>query len=101
MRSVVFILGGFVWAVCLGIARLVTGGSPSATIAATVAFVSLGFFAAAWNRWAGVPQAGYSFQKELPIFLLPVSAAVIVKWKFFSVARHPWARADLKHSATA
>ena len=36
--------------------------------------------------WIGISQAGYSFKKELPIFLLiyllPVAVAVLVKWKF-------------------
>jgi len=32
--------------------------------------------------WVGVSQAGYSVQAELPIFLLPASAAVFTKWKF-------------------
>jgi hypothetical protein len=35
--------------------------------------------------WVGITQAGYSFQEELPIFLviflLPAAVAVIVKWK--------------------
>lgn len=49
-------------------------------------FVVIWFVAAAVNMWIGVSQAGYSFQKELPIFLLifllPVAVAVAVKWKF-------------------
>ncbi len=42
--------------------------------------------AAAANMWVGVARAGYSFQEELPIFLLifllPVAVALAVKWKF-------------------
>jgi len=53
---------------------------------ATAAFVAIWFVAAAWNMWIGVSQAGYSFQEELPIFLLifllPAAVAVLVKWKF-------------------
>jgi hypothetical protein len=88
MRSVIIIVGGFVlWAVCLGIAKLLAGthGNASATIATTV-FVVLWFLLAAANLWLGVARAGYSFQEELPIFLLifllPAAVAVVVKWKF-------------------
>jgi hypothetical protein len=53
---------------------------------ATTAFVAIWFVAAALNMWIGVSQAGYSFQEELPIFLLifllPSAVAIFVKWKF-------------------
>jgi len=53
---------------------------------ATVVFAAIWFVVAAANMWMGVSQAGYSFQEELPIFLLiflvPVAVAVVVKWKF-------------------
>ena len=53
---------------------------------ATAAFVAIWFVAAAMNMWIGVSRAGYSFQEELPIFLLifllPVAVAILVKWKF-------------------
>jgi hypothetical protein len=53
--------------------------------AATVAFVAIWFLAAASNMWIGVSQAGYSFQDELPIFLLifllPAAVAVFFNWK--------------------
>ena len=53
---------------------------------ATTAFVAVWFVAADSNMWIGVSQAGYSFQEELPIFLLifllPAAVAVFVKWKF-------------------
>lgn len=54
--------------------------------AATVVFVVIWFVAAAANMWIGVAQAGYSFQEELPIFLLifllPAAVAMLAKWKF-------------------
>ena len=87
MRTAIIILGGFVlWAVCLGLAKFFASTStPSMTIA-TAAFVALWFVAAALNMWIGVSRAGYSFQEELPIFLLifllPALVAVFVKWKF-------------------
>jgi hypothetical protein len=87
MRTVIIILGGFVlWAICLGIAKLFGNFTSSSTTAATVVFAVLWFAAAALNMWIGVSQAGYSFQEELPIFLLifllPVTVAVFVQWKF-------------------
>lgn len=88
MRTVIVLLGGIVlWAVCLGIAKLAASASASSMTTATVAFVAIWFVAAAFNMWIGVSRAGYSFQEELPIFLLifllPVAVAVFVKWKFF------------------
>ncbi len=87
MRTVIIILGGFsLWAACLGIAKLVGGSSTSSMTTATVAFVAIWFVAAVSNMWIGVSKAGYSFQEELPIFLLvfllPTAVAVFVKWKF-------------------
>jgi len=87
MRTGIIILGGFAfWAVCLGIAKLLASSSTSSMTTATAAFVALWLAAAATNMWIGVPQAGYSFKEELPIFLLilllPAVVAVFVKWKF-------------------
>jgi len=87
MRTVIIIVGGFVlWAVCLGIAKFLASSSTTAMTTATAAFVAIWFVAAASNMWIGVSQAGYSFQEEFPIFLLifllPVTVAVFVKWKF-------------------
>ena len=87
MRTLLILIGGLVlWAACLGLAKLVANASPSAMTIATAAFVAIWFVAAATNLWIGVSQAGYSFQEELPIFLLifllPVAVAVFVKWKF-------------------
>jgi hypothetical protein len=87
MRTMIIILGGFVlWAVCLGIAKLLANTSTSSTTIATAAFVAIWFVAAASNMWVGISQAGYSFREELPIFLLifllPSVVAVFVKWKF-------------------
>jgi hypothetical protein len=87
MRTVIIIVGGFVlWAVCLGIAKFLASSSTTAMTTATAAFVAIWFVAAASNMWIGVSQAGYSFLEEFPIFLLifllPVTVAVFVKWKF-------------------
>ena len=87
MRTLIFILGGFVlWGACLGIAKLVASTSASSMTIATTAFAAIWFVVAAANMWMGVSRAGYSFQEELPIFLLifllPVAVAVVVKWKF-------------------
>jgi len=87
MRTLIFLLGGLaLWGACLGIAKLVAGASASSMTVATVVFAAIWFVVAAANMWMGVSQAGYSFQEELPIFLLiflvPVAVAVVVKWKF-------------------
>jgi hypothetical protein len=87
MRTMIIILGGFgLWAVCLGIAKLLDNTSTSSTTITTAAFVAIWFVVAASNMWVGVSQAGYSFREELPIFLLifllPSVVAVFVKWKF-------------------
>jgi hypothetical protein len=85
MRTVLIILGGFVlWGICLGLARMISNSSSSGTLA-TVSFVVLWFVVAAVNMWFGVTRAGYSFQEELPIFLviflLPAAVATFVNWK--------------------
>jgi hypothetical protein len=87
MRTVIIVIVGIVlWAVCLGVAKLLASSSTSSMTASTVAFVVIWFFAAAANMWIGVSQAGYSFQEELPIllliFLLPAAVAIFAKWRF-------------------
>jgi hypothetical protein len=87
MRTVLIILGGFVlWAVCLGVAKLLASSGTSSMTTATTAFVAIWFVAAALNMWIGVSKAGYSFREELPIFLLifllPAVIAIVVNWKF-------------------
>lgn len=87
MRTVIIVIAGIVlWAVCLGVAKLLSSSSVSSMTAATVVFVVIWFVAAAANMWIGVAQAGYSFQEELPIFLLifllPAAVAMLAKWKF-------------------
>jgi hypothetical protein len=87
MRTALIILGGFVlWGVCLGIAKVAAAASASSMSLATGIFAAVWFVAAGVNMWMGVTKAGYSFQEELPIFLViflvPTIVAVIVKWKF-------------------
>ena len=87
MRTVIIIVAGLVlWAACLGVAKLLASPSASSMTTATVVFVVMWFVAAAANMWIGVSQAGYSFQEELPIFLLifllPSVVAIFAKWKF-------------------
>jgi hypothetical protein len=87
MRTAIIIAGGFVlWAVCLGVAKLVDSPAKFSMTAATIAFAAIWFVAAAANMWLGVSRAGYSFQEELPIFLLifllPAAVAIFVNWRF-------------------
>jgi hypothetical protein len=86
MRTLIFIVGGFVLlAACFGAAKLLSNGLADAMRTATIAFVALWFVIAAVNMWIGVAKAGYSVAEELPIFLLifglPAVAAVLLKWK--------------------
>jgi hypothetical protein len=86
MRTLVFILGGFVlFGACVGVAKLMSNGLSDSMRMATIVFTALWFVIAAANMWVGIAKAGYSFFEELPIFLLifllPVAVAVFVKWK--------------------
>jgi hypothetical protein len=88
MRTLIIIVIGFViWAACLVLAKLLANASAESMSIATAAFIAIWFVIAAANMWMGVARAGYSFSDELPIFLLifllPVAAAVFLKWKFF------------------
>jgi hypothetical protein len=87
VRTTIIILIGFVvWSVCLGIGKVFSRSGPSAMTVATVAFVVIWFAVAGVNMWLGISRAGYSFQEELPvfliIFLLPAAVAIFVKVKF-------------------
>ena len=71
MRTGLIILTGFVlWGACLGVAKLLGGGSVPALIRATRTFIVVWFMVAVMNMWVGVTQAGYAASDELPIFLL-------------------------------
>jgi hypothetical protein len=87
VRTLIFLLGGLaLWGACLGVGKLVASANASSMTIATTVFAVIWFIVAAANMWMGVSRAGYSFQEELPIFLLifllPVAVAVVVKWKF-------------------
>lgn len=87
MRTMIIIVGGFVLlAGCIGVARLIGSNASAPMSAAVKIFIAMWFVVAAVNMWIGVAQAGYSFTEELPIFLLifllPATAAVIIKWTF-------------------
>jgi hypothetical protein len=87
MRTVLIILAGLVvWAICVGFIKFLASLSPANLTAATALFAGTWLLLAAVNMWFGVYRAGYSFKEELPIFLLialvPITVAVIVRWKF-------------------
>jgi hypothetical protein len=87
MRTAIIILAGFVlWAICLGVAKVLGAGRPSAMTMATAVFLIVWLIAAAWNMYVGVSSAGYSVAEELPIFLviflLPALVALVVRWRF-------------------
>jgi hypothetical protein len=88
MRTAIIILAGLVLgALCFGVARVMTGGRPSAMTTATAVFVIIWLICAATNMWIGVTRAGYSVAEELPIFLViflvPAIVAVVVRWRLF------------------
>ena len=90
MRTLLFILGGFVLlAACLGLGKSMAGGMGEGMRMSIIVFAILWFVIAAANMWFGIAKAGYSFGEELPIFLLiyllPLAGAafVVVKWKLF------------------
>ncbi len=69
MRTVLIVFVGFVvWGACLGVARVLGGGSVPALIRATRTFVVFWFMIAVANMWVGVTQAGYAASEELPVF---------------------------------
>ena len=82
MRTLLILIGGFVLlAVFVGVARFGAGSMRTAL----VAFAVVWFLVAAGNMAMGVLKAGYAFTEELPIFLLifllPVAAALLLRWK--------------------
>jgi hypothetical protein len=86
MRTAIIIVVGFIaWGACLGVARVLGGGSVPALIRATRTFVIFWFMVAVTNMWVGVTQAGYAASEELPIFLLifgvPALVALAVLWQ--------------------
>ncbi len=86
MRTGLFLVAGILlMAASLLLGRLFAATHPSAPLVATVAFAAAWLAIAAANMWIGVARAGYSVTEELPIFglifLLPVAAAITVKWK--------------------
>lgn len=88
MRTLIIMAIGYLtWALCLGVAKLFANASAASVRRATTIFVVIWILAAATNMWIGVARAGYAFSDELPVFLLivllPVSTAILVKWKFF------------------
>jgi len=87
MRTGLFLLAGFLLlGASLVLARLFAENYPSATTAATAAFLVLWLALTGFNMWVGVTQAGYSAAEEWPILLLlfgiPAAVAVVLKWKF-------------------
>jgi hypothetical protein len=87
MRTGLFLLSGFLLLAAFAIlGRMFAANYPAATTTAVVAFAALWLLVAAFNMWTGVAKAGYSTAEELPvfalIFLVPVVAAVLLKWRF-------------------
>jgi hypothetical protein len=87
MRTVLFLTSGlFLMASLLIIAKLFSEHFPSAPNWALALGPSLWLAVTGANMWIGISKAGYSVAEELPILLLlfvvPVAAAVLVRWRF-------------------
>ena len=86
MRTPLFLLVGFLLlAASALLGKLFSSNYPNATYAATGIFVVLWLGIAGANMWVGVAKAGYTWNEELPIFLLifavPAVVAIFVKWR--------------------
>lgn len=86
MRSILILSVGFLLLSAFAIfSKLFVQHYPSATNWAMYVFAAIWLIATGFNMWVGVAKAGYSIGEELPImlllFLLPVVAAALLKWK--------------------
>jgi hypothetical protein len=69
MHTLKVLLSGFaLLGVCLCVGRLAASSRGMAI--ASLIFIPIWFVAAAVNFYIGVSRAGYSFNEELPVFLL-------------------------------
>jgi hypothetical protein len=87
MRTALFLASGLLlMASLLILARLFSQHLPSAPNWALALGLSVWLVVTGANTWIGVSKAGYSLAEELPILLLlfvvPVAAAVLVRWRF-------------------
>ena len=79
MRTLIIIgIGIALLGICAG-AGWIAGGAVKMKMAVLV-FIALWFVAAAVNMYVGVTRAGYSFMKELPIFLLIFAVPSALAW---------------------
>lgn len=87
MRTAVFVIAGFaLLALLLAIARAFKPSLARASGIAVPSFIVLWALAAGTNMWMGLSRPNNSLMAELPtfliIFLLPVTAALFVKWNW-------------------
>ena len=85
MRTALFVIAGFaLLAVLLAIARAFRPSLGRAAGIAVPSFIVLWGLVAGTNMWLGLSRGRDSFMEVLPtfliIFLLPVTAALFVKW---------------------
>lgn len=88
MRTLTFLVAGaLLMASALLVAKPFSEHYPSAPNGALAIASAAWLAVVGFNLWIGVSKAGYAFGEELPIllmlFLLPVGAAVLVRWRFF------------------
>ncbi len=87
MFTAVFVIAGFAFlALLLIIARAFKPSLARASEIAVPSFVVLWALAAGTNMWMALSQPSKSLMTELPtfliIFLLPLTAALLVKWNW-------------------
>jgi hypothetical protein len=86
VRTPLFLLVGFLLlAASMLLGKLFSSNYPGATYTSTWIFVALWLAISGANLWVGVAKAGYTLNKEFPIFLLifsvPTIVAIFLKWR--------------------
>ncbi len=81
MRTALFLLSGLSLLAGTGLlAHLFGKDFPSATMVLGGIFVVLWLAATAFNMWAGVRVAGFTWLEELPIFLTLFLMPIAIAW---------------------
>jgi hypothetical protein len=92
MHTLMLLIAGFVLLFFCQLVARAFGGAGLAPIAkALLVFVPLWFIVSAVNMWIGINYAGYSFTDELlvflPVFGIPVIAALLTWWRITHLAK--------------
>lgn len=81
MRNLQFlVVGGLIYAALLLLGRLFQAEFARALDVARILFLFIWSGLTLFNLWVGVTQAGYSWEEELPIFLILFAAPTLAMW---------------------